>query len=42
MLALIAIAFAAYECRIHRSSFQPASVTGSQPTPTPLDIQNGH
>jgi len=40
MLALIAIAFAAYERRIHRSSVQPTSVTESQPAPTPVDIQN--
>jgi hypothetical protein len=40
MLALIAIAFAAYEHRIHRSSVQPTSVTESQPAPTPIDNQN--
>ena len=40
MLALISIAFAVYERRIHRCSVQPTSITESQPVPTPVDIEN--
>ncbi|HEY3661383.1 MAG TPA: hypothetical protein VGK91_09180 [Candidatus Udaeobacter sp.] len=40
MLALISIAFAAYERRIHRSSVQPTSITEAQSAPTPVDIKN--
>jgi hypothetical protein len=37
ILALVAIAFAGYERRVHRPWVQPSSATEAKPSPTPFE-----
>jgi hypothetical protein len=40
MFVLIAIAFVAYERRVHHSAVPPTSATEAKPSPTPSEIQD--
>jgi len=40
MLVLVAIAFATYERRVHRSSVELTSTTEPKPSPTPSEMED--
>jgi hypothetical protein len=42
MLILIAVAFIAYERRVHHAPIQPTLATAAKPSPTPSEAEDMH